>query len=242
MGNNPAVVYPDILDNYTLQYNQPAAADQNIMVTAEEALKSSDPSEVKRLRGSISTQISCDVKLLEKELSKKVDKKFNYDQISPQLIKNHKKKLLLHYDLIQKLQEKYVEVRDVGLSDKEEAALVESDVSYMEDISSKVCPLLDEIDSYEEGLANLAICKSLMKTEKERLEAVKKTKSEYQIVHNNIKGELDRIEAYPKGSEKEGLMQLIPTESFIRDLAVSFNEVKKSCNKLKEIHQAAERD
>ena len=42
-----------------------------IMVNAEEALTSDDPNIVKRLRGSISTQISCDVKLLEKELAKK---------------------------------------------------------------------------------------------------------------------------------------------------------------------------
>ena len=70
------------------------------MVTAEEALKSADPKEVKRLRGSISAQISCDVNLLQKELSKKLENDFDYGKISPQLIKTQKKKLSGHYDLI----------------------------------------------------------------------------------------------------------------------------------------------
>ena len=41
------------------------------MATAEEALKSNDPKVVKILRGSISTQLTCDINLLEKELAKK---------------------------------------------------------------------------------------------------------------------------------------------------------------------------
>ena len=124
------------------------AATYDNMVTAEEALKSSDPKEVKRLRGSLSTQISCDTQILQKELSKKVGEQYDYLKISPQLIKIHKKKLLFHYDMIQKLQERYVEVREEGLTEDAEAALVTSDVGYMEDISSRVCPILDSIDQY----------------------------------------------------------------------------------------------
>lgn len=99
----------------------------------------------------------------------------------------------MHYELIQKLQERYVEVRDEGLSHEEESALVELDVGHIEDISSKVCPLLDRIDQYEEGLANLVTCRSLVKTEKDRHEAVKKSKSEFKIMHDKIKNELERI-------------------------------------------------
>ena len=90
------------------------------MVTADEALKSDDPKEVKRLRGSISTQISCDINLLQKELSKKVEKGFDYGRISPQLIKTQKKKLLGHFELIQKLHERFIQVREEGLDEETE--------------------------------------------------------------------------------------------------------------------------
>ena len=40
------------------------------MVTVDEALKSDDPKDVKRARAAISTQISCDVGLLKRELGK----------------------------------------------------------------------------------------------------------------------------------------------------------------------------
>ena len=77
------------------------------MVTAEEALKSSDPKEIKRLRGSISTQITIDINLLTKELAKKTDGSFDLEKMCHQIIKIHKKKLSTHFDLIQKLHERY---------------------------------------------------------------------------------------------------------------------------------------
>ena len=50
------------------------------MVTALEALKSSDPKEIKRLRGSISTQITIDINLLTKELAKKTGGSFDLER------------------------------------------------------------------------------------------------------------------------------------------------------------------
>jgi len=43
------------------------------MVTAEEAIKSDDSKVVKRARRSISTQITCDVGLLNRELEKQIN-------------------------------------------------------------------------------------------------------------------------------------------------------------------------
>ena len=43
------------------------------MVTAIEALSSSDPKLVKKLRGSIKAQISVDVNILEKALAEKTN-------------------------------------------------------------------------------------------------------------------------------------------------------------------------
>ena len=50
------------------------------MFTAEEALKSCDPKEVKRLRSSISAQVTCDINILQKELNKKQEDKYEYDK------------------------------------------------------------------------------------------------------------------------------------------------------------------
>ena len=210
------------------------------MVTAEEALRSDDPNEVKRLRGSISTQIACDIKLLQKELAKKTGNSYDFEKISPQLIKTQRKKLQSHFELIQKLQERFVEIREEGLTAETETALVEADVAYMEDITSRVCPLLDSIDQFEEGLASLTKNKSLLKSGKEKQDAVIKAKQDFKIIHDKIKEELDLIETLTDGDEKNKQIQLIPTESFIRDLSVSYSEVKRTCARFKEIYQASE--
>ena len=212
------------------------------MVTAEDALKSEDPKEVKRLRGSISTQISCDINLLQKELSKKLENGFDYEKISPQLIKTQKKKLLGHFDLIQKLHERFMEVREEGLDEQAEQELIALDMNYSEDITSKVCLVLDTIDRYEEGYSNLIKCKSQLKSEGGIKEAIIKSKHEFNVVHDKIKAELDKIESQDNTEVKDKLIQLIPTESYARDLSISFNEIKKACNKLKDIRLASNKD
>ena len=53
------------------------------MVTAEEAIKSDDPKVVKRARGSISTQITCDVGLLTRELEKQINGGFDIQKLAP---------------------------------------------------------------------------------------------------------------------------------------------------------------
>ena len=81
------------------------------MVTAEEALRSDDPNELKRLRGSISTQIACDIKLLQKKHAKKTGHSYHFEKISPQLIKSQRRNLQSHFELIQKLQERFGDIR-----------------------------------------------------------------------------------------------------------------------------------
>lgn len=212
------------------------------MVTAEEALTSNDPTVVKRLRGSISAQVTSDLNILEKELSKKQGEIFNYEGISPQLIKIQKKKLLSHFDILQKLHERYAQIREEGVDEEVELTLVEADSNYIETITTKVCPILDLIDKYEEGLSHLSKSKVLLKTEGVTQEAVAKAKRDFVFVHDKIKQELERIEAHTDKEEKNNLIQLLPTESFIKDLHTSFNEVKKHGNKLKEINRVAEQD
>ena len=116
------------------------------MVTAEEALTCDDPKIVKRLRGSVKAQISCDINILSKQLSKKLGTNFNLENISPQLVKIQKKKLLEHLDSVQKLHDHYTIVRNEGDSEETEQKLIEEDENYMECIMVKVGPILDEIN------------------------------------------------------------------------------------------------
>ena len=116
------------------------------MVTATEALTSPDIKIVKKLRGSIKTQITVDANILEKALAEKTDNKFNFGRISLQLVKSQKTKLQEHFSLIQKLHDHYIELRDEGQNTDEEDNLVQQDTEYMEKITSKVFPLLDEIE------------------------------------------------------------------------------------------------
>ena len=112
------------------------------MVNVDEALVSEDPKVVKRLRGSISTQVTCDINLLKKELSKRQDGKFELDKISHQLIKIQKKKLISHFETIQKLHDRFILIREEGLSDEAEAELADEDAKYMENVTLQVCPIL----------------------------------------------------------------------------------------------------
>ena len=73
----------------TVSSSRAYAAKASTMVTAEEALISRDPKEIKRLRGSISTQITIDINLLEKELAKKAGGSFDLD-------KDHKECMGMH--------------------------------------------------------------------------------------------------------------------------------------------------
>ena len=210
------------------------------MVTAEEALKSDDPIVVKRLRSSISAQITCDLNILEKELSKKRGEAFNFEKISPQLVKTQKKKLVAHFELIQRLHDRFMEVRDEGLNEETEASLVESDVEFMTGITSKVCPVLDSIDSYEEGLIIMSKHKSLCRNEKEFQDNVAKVKRDFTVVHDKIEKELLELESLEDGDKKSNLIKLLPTESYIRDQSTCFNDIKRACNKLKEVYQVSD--
>ena len=149
---------------------------ESTMVSATDALTSSDPKLVKKLRGSIKTQLMVDVNILEKALAEKTNNQFNFDKISLQLVKSQRIKLQDHFNLVQKLHDHFIELRDEGHNTEEEDQLVIQDVDYMEKITSKVYPLLDEIERFEDGLANLNKVKILEKSENENKSSVIKAK------------------------------------------------------------------
>ena len=205
------------------------------MVNVDEALVSEDPKIVKRLRGSISTQITCDINLLKKELSKRQDGKFELDKISHQLIKIQKKKLTSHFETIQKLHDRFILIREEGLSDEAEAELANEDAKYMENVTLQVCPILDDISLYEESLTDANKIKDLSKTNENVRESCLKAKGDFDVILSKVLQEITLIDGLENKSEiKSNAVRSFPTESLSRNLLTAFNEVKKMCNKLKE--------
>ena len=209
------------------------------MVTVGEALNSEDPKLIKRLRGSICTQITCDVNLLSKELNKKQNGRFDLLNISHQLIKIQKKKLLEHFDTIQKLHDRYILVRDEGLTEELEQSLVEEDITYMENITLKVCPILDELNKYDEVFMEATKLKDMCKVKDNVRESCIKARNDFGVVLNKVTEEISHInELEDKSESKLKALQSFPAESLSKTLLSTFTELKKACNKLKENENA----
>ena len=205
------------------------------MVTADEAMKSDDPKIVKRLRGSINSQLSCDVHLLEKELDKKTDGKFDLGRISHQLIKVQRKKLTDHFEVVQNLHDRYVQIRQEGEDDQAEESLVTEDSQYLEVVTRKVCAVLDGLSLYDEALAESAKMKGLNKSNLEARESCVKAKNDFNLVYSKVMEEINIIESLEDKSEaKLNNIQTLPTEALLRNICAAFGEVKKASNKLKD--------
>ena len=207
------------------------------MVTVEDALKSNDPKVIKKLRGSMSAQITCDLRLLNNELTKKLADKYNLETISYQLISMQKKKLLEHFDFIQQLHARYVTVRDEGENNDAEEALVEEDIEYMQKITIKVCPVLDELTLYEEAHSNSNRAKSLTKDREDALENCSKAKKIFELTYNKTIDEINKIEAQVDESPgKRNLINALPTDTLLLNMKAVFDDYKETCNKLKDAY------
>ena len=137
------------------------------MATAAEALTSTDPDTVKRFRRSCRIQIFCTKNILEKTLSQRNNEEFEFEKISPLLIENHKVKLRNQFDLIQNLHERYIELCYGCPVMNDEKESIKEDIAFLEDISSKVYPVLDVISQYEESFKRWIRFKDLIKNKDE---------------------------------------------------------------------------
>lgn len=138
------------------------------MGLSEEALKSSDVALIKRCRSSMSTQISSDLILLNRELSKKDDSRYDLSSINDQLVQSKKKHLNDHFELILKLHERYIELRTEGVTETEESELMIADMKYINDIETKVYAAKALLAQYDEELKvkikTTSLCNSLEPT------------------------------------------------------------------------------
>ena len=182
-------------------------------------MKSNHPKGIKKLCGSMSAQITCDLRLLNNELTKKLADKYNLETMSYQLISMQKKKLLEHFDLIQQLHARYVTVRDEGENNDAEEALVEEDIEYMQKITIKVCTILDELALYEEAYSNSNRSKTLAKDREEALENCSKAKKIFTLTYDKTIGEINKIEAQEDESpSKHNLINALPTDTLLLNM------------------------
>ena len=134
-----------LIDNFTLQ-KQPvevnSAANPDKMASVA-ALKSKDVPEINKARAVIKGQITNGIKKLESNLSKVAEGDFDHGNISRNEIVQAHTKLNENLDLFQKLHLRYCEFRDVGKDALTEDNLVEQDGEYLEEVESKVFPMLN---------------------------------------------------------------------------------------------------
>ena len=122
------------------------------MGLSEEALKSTDVVLIKKCRASMSTQITSDLTLLNRELSKKDDTRYDLSSINDQLVQSKRKHLEVHFKLVLKLHERYIELWTEGVTEAEETELITADMTYINNIETKVYAVKALLAQYDEEL------------------------------------------------------------------------------------------
>ena len=212
------------------------------MGLSEEALKSSDVALIKRCRSSMSTQISSDLILLNRELSKKDDSRYDLSSINDQLVQSKKKHLNDHFELILKLHERYIELRTEGVTETEESELMIADMKYINDIETKVYAAKALLAQYDEELKvkikTTSLCNSLEPT----TVGFNISKEHFSMIVKNVKSKSsDIIEAIEDKSLKESAILTLPLDTMIDSITTSFDDLKLRSSKLTEILHASGR-
>ena len=118
-------------------------------MSCQAALKSKDPPEINRARAVIKGQITNGIKKLEGIFEKQANGDFDHDNISRTEIVQANTKLDENFQLFQKIHLRYCEFRVLGTNETEEESLVKKDGDYIEEVESKVFPLLDKFTKYD---------------------------------------------------------------------------------------------
>ena len=100
----------------------------------------------------MSTQITSSLNLINRELSKKDENRYDLSSINDQLVQSKKKHLNDHFELMYKLHERYIELRPVGVTDVEEAELNQADMDYLNEVETRVYAAKALLAEYDEQL------------------------------------------------------------------------------------------
>ena len=107
------------------------------------------------------------------------------------------KKLNENFDIFQQLHQKCCEKRDIGEDDAKEEKLAEEDEEYVEQVTSKVYPVLDMFVMYKLSVADLEAEESKKKSDKVMIGSIPEKEAKYQ----------EALDAYQ--NTKENALQVI---------------------------------
>ena len=224
---------------------------------AEEALKSTDPTQIKNARSVVKGKVTSAVNSIE-ALEKNSAGEFIHAKISRTNALASKTKLDTNFELIRKLHEHYCSHRERGKDDAAEEALVDKDEEYITEIELNAHKALDVFTEYELSVAaqeKAKVDSEVKKAEdKARLEAeeIKSKKMEAEIVKRELalmfpkeaylsdkkaaKEVLDKVKNVGAEHLKDSSEVLLcPAESMIQSLTKNFDSYKKSVFELAEM-------
>ena len=99
------------------------------------------------------TQVTTSVNRLGNLLARRDGEDFDHKVINETKVEQIESRLKRNFDMFLNLHEKYCHLRESGKDDAEELELEGKDAAYLEEVTSKVYPLLDQLDSYHKSLA-----------------------------------------------------------------------------------------
>ena len=221
-----------------------------VNMSAQAALKSQDPAQVKKGRSVAKGQLTQAVNRIATIFSKTDGDDFDHKSISKTEVKKIEEKINENFDLFQKLHQKCCELRDPGADDDEEVEKARLDEEYSEEVTSKVYPVMDQFVEYARSLANEAAAQTSIIEENKVKEALvnsipqKEKKYEealeaFQISKENalqIVKCLDNLT--PDDIFESSLVQIQPADSAKESLSKDFKEVATSGNELRSAMEA----
>ena len=167
----------------------------------------------------MSAQITADLHLLNRELSKTDNGKFDLFSINNQLIQSKKKNLYDHFGLIFKLHERYVDLRPEGSTDTEEQEFIVADTDYINEIETRVYAVKALIVQFEDELKlknkTVSLCSSIVPT----VVTLNTSREYFTDIVNKVKSKSsDVIEAIEGSGLKQSAIISLPVESMIGDV------------------------
>ena len=184
----------------------------------------------------MSTQITSDLTLLNRELSKKDDTRYDLSSINDQLVQSKRKHLEAHFELVLKLHERYIELRTEGVTEAEETELITADMTYINNIETKVYAVKALLAQYDEELKVKVKTASLSGLLDPTSVAFNIAKENFNMIVKNIKSKsCDIVESIEDKSLKESTIYTLPLDTMIKTITTSFDELKLQSGKLTEI-------
>ena len=122
-------------------------------MSAEEALKSTDVSAVKKARSTVKGQITTAVNKLGVLLELKSEGDFDHEKIGRIETKETHEKLKKNFQLFHKLHFQVLQLSVEGKDYQEDEKVIQQEEKHSEEVSAKVYPVLEKVAKYEKSFS-----------------------------------------------------------------------------------------